>query len=87
MAIIVARPPIFDGHLRTAGYELLFRNGPENFFPKVDGTYASSRVSHDSLHVFGLDTLAPRQRVFIHATREVLVKDLVRVRSQRSEQR
>ena len=77
--VFVARQPIFDGKLRTAGYELLFRNGPQNFFPKVDGTYASSRLMHDSLHVFGLDALAPRQRVFINATRDVLIKELVRV--------
>ena len=79
MNVFVARQPILDTQRRTTAYELLFRSGPENVFPRVDGTFASSRVLHDSLHVFGLDTLAPRQRVYINVTREILLKELVRV--------
>ena len=77
--VFVARQPILDVRQRTCAYELLFRSSTENFFPRVDGTYASSRILHDSLHVFGFDALSSRQRVYINVTREVLVKELVRV--------
>jgi c-di-GMP-related signal transduction protein len=79
MDVFVARQPILDSRRRTTAYELLFRSGPENVFPRVDGTFASARVLHDSLHVFGLDTLAPRKRVYINVTRDILLKDVVRV--------
>lgn len=77
--VFVARQPILDVRQRTCAYELLFRSSAENCFPRVDGTHASSRVLHDSLHVFGLDVLSARQRVYINVTRDVLVKELVRV--------
>jgi EAL and modified HD-GYP domain-containing signal transduction protein len=75
----VARQPILDVRQRTCAYELLFRSSAENFFPEVDGSYASSRILHDSLHVFGLDALSDRQRLYINVTRDVLVKELVRM--------
>lgn len=75
----VARQPILDARQQVFAYELLFRGGPENFFPQVDGTHASSRVIHDSLHVFGLDTLASNKRLFINVTRDVLLRDVIRV--------
>ncbi len=36
MNTIVARQPILDVHQAVYGYELLFRCGPENFFPEFD---------------------------------------------------
>lgn len=77
--VFVARQPILDVRQRTCAYELLFRSSTENRFPAVDGTYASSRILHDSLHVFGFDALTGRQRAYINVTRDVLVKELVRV--------
>jgi EAL and modified HD-GYP domain-containing signal transduction protein len=74
----VARQPILDVRQRTCAYELLFRSSSENCFPRVDGSYASSRILHDSLHVFGLGALSARQRLYINVTRDVLVKELVR---------
>jgi EAL and modified HD-GYP domain-containing signal transduction protein len=74
----VARQPILDVRQRTCAYELLFRSSSENCFPSVDGSYASSRILHDSLHVFGLGALSARQRLYINVTRDVLVKELVR---------
>jgi c-di-GMP-related signal transduction protein len=79
MDVFVARQPILDTERRTVGYELLFRSGPENVFPRVDGTYASTRVLHDSLHVFGLDALAPKQSVYVNVTRDILLGGLFRL--------
>lgn len=79
MDVFVARQPIFDPLQRVTGYELLFRNGPENFFPRVDGSYASSRVIHDSVHVFGLGALSASRRLYINVTRDILVAELIRL--------
>lgn len=75
MKIFVARQPIFDPDEKVEGYELLFRNGPQNFFPQnVDSDHASSRIVHDSLNNFGLDELTGRHRAYINITRRLLVE-------------
>ena len=75
----VARRPILDIRRRTYGYELVFRSSGEREATGISGTNAASRLVHDGLHAFGLDVLAPRQRVFINVNREVLLRDLVRL--------
>jgi hypothetical protein len=47
----ICRSPAHIQHEPADGRVLVFRRGSENFFPKVDGTYAASRILHDSLHV------------------------------------
>jgi EAL and modified HD-GYP domain-containing signal transduction protein len=80
MTAFVARQPILDREEKLFAYELLFRAGPENFFPaSVDGDHASSKILHDSLHTFGLDRLAGRHPVFINLTRHLLVQQLFTV--------
>ncbi len=75
----VARQPIFDKAGGVAAYELLFRSGMQNYFQGVDGTYATSRVIHDTLHLFGLDALTGTARAYINVGRDVLTGDLVYV--------
>lgn len=75
----VARQPIFDRAGGVAAYELLFRSGMQNYFHGVDGTYATSRVIHDTLHLFGLDALAGSTRIYLNVGRDVLLGDLVYV--------
>ena len=79
MDTFIARQPIFDTRQAVSAYELLFRGGPENFFPKVDGSLASSSLVHSTLHVFGLDTLAAGKHLFINVTREVLLQEWLHV--------
>jgi c-di-GMP-related signal transduction protein len=77
MKVFVARQPIFDIHEKVYAYELLFRLGPENFFPRsVDGDHATSKIIHDSLHTFGLTELTGNKLAFINITRNILVQDL-----------
>ena len=77
MKIFVARQPIFDRTRAVFGYELLFRSGSDNFFtPGTDGDHASSRVIHDSIHEFGLNTLLGAGRGFVNITEKILVGDL-----------
>jgi hypothetical protein len=43
--VLVGRQPILDRNLRIAGYELLFRSGPENRALITDPTGAKSASS------------------------------------------
>nr|WP_202436363.1 EAL domain-containing protein [Vibrio eleionomae] len=43
----IARQPILDQNKCTVGYELLFRDGPNNSFPDIDPETATSRLLSD----------------------------------------
>jgi EAL and modified HD-GYP domain-containing signal transduction protein len=43
----IARQPILNRQKSLAGYELLFRDGPDNCFPNVDAEHATSRLVSD----------------------------------------
>jgi EAL and modified HD-GYP domain-containing signal transduction protein len=75
--VFIARQPIFDADEVVYGYELLFRSGPENFFPDFDPDYATSHLIHDSAFVFGQQSLTFGKKVFINVTRRALLADLV----------
>lgn len=70
----VARQPILTREEQVFGYELLFRDGMENFFQSPDPD-AASRSTLDSSMLLGLETLCGGRRAFINCTREVLLKD------------
>ena len=71
----VARQPIFDRAQNVFGYELLFRNGVEDYF-SADPELAA-RSTLDSSLLFGINTLCDNRRAFVNCTREVLFKDLI----------
>ena len=71
----VARQPIFDREQNVFGYELLFRNGVEDFF-NADPELAA-RATLDSSLLYGINTLCDNRRGFVNCTREVLFKDLI----------
>jgi len=56
------------------GYELLFRDGVENYFCSGD-LDAASRNTLDSSILMGLDVLCGNRRAFVNCTRDVLLKD------------
>jgi c-di-GMP-related signal transduction protein len=72
----VARQPILDRAQKVFGYELLFRNGVENYF-NCDDPDRAARSTLDSSLMLGLNTLCHDSRAFVNCTREVLLKDLV----------
>lgn len=85
MEVHVARQPIFTlpggpvGILDRAaevlaGYELLFRDGPNNAFPDIDGDVATSKVLHHSFFANDFDELVGHTLGFVNFTRELLVK-------------
>ncbi|MBZ5721334.1 MAG: EAL domain-containing protein [Acidobacteriia bacterium] len=72
----VARQPILTADEKVFGYELLFRDGVENYFNATDPE-AAARSTLDSSLLLGLDVLCDRRYAFINCTREVLLKDYV----------
>jgi c-di-GMP-related signal transduction protein len=72
----VARQPILDRAQKVFGYELLFRNGVENYF-NCDDAEKAARSTLDSSLMLGVGTLCHNTRAFVNCTRDVLLKDLV----------
>jgi len=72
----VARQPILGLDEKVFGYELLFRDGVEDYFrnPDLD---AASRGTLDTSLLMGLDVLCDGKRAFVNCTRDVLLKDYV----------
>jgi len=70
----VARQPILDAEQQVFGYELLFRDGVENFFQASDAE-AAARSTLDSTLLMGLDVLCDGHRAFINCTRDLLLRD------------
>jgi c-di-GMP-related signal transduction protein len=71
----VARQAILDRSQKVYGYEILFRNGVEDYF-NADPELAS-RSTLDSSLLFGINALCDDRRAFVNCTREVLFKDLL----------
>lgn len=72
----MARQTILAADERLYGYELLFRNGVEDFFGDTDLDTASRSTLNTSL-LMGLDVLCDGRRAFINCTRDVLLKDYI----------
>jgi len=72
----VARQPILTTEEKVFGYELLFRNGAEDFFTNPDQDAASRSTLNTSM-LLGLDVLCDGHRAFINCTRDILLKDYV----------
>lgn len=76
MPRFVARQAILSRDETLFGYELLFRDGVENFFQTPDGE-AATHSTLDSSVLMGFDLLCDGKRGFINCTRDVLLKDYV----------
>jgi len=72
----VARQPILTADEKVFGYELLFRDGVEDFFMHPDAE-AASRSTLNTAMLLGLDVLCDGHRAFINCTREVLLKEYI----------
>lgn len=72
----MARQPILTGEEKVFGYELLFRDGVEDYFRASDADTASRSTLSTSM-LIGLDVLCDGQRAFLNCTREILLKDYI----------
>ncbi len=79
MEAFIARQPIFDRKRRVMAYELLFRDGLGHGLSLANGTEATSQVMGISALLFGTEGLTGGKKAFINVTREVLVKEYVRL--------
>jgi EAL and modified HD-GYP domain-containing signal transduction protein len=80
MNVFVARQPIFDTRKRVVAYELLFRAGPENWYPpNTDGDMASARVISDAMITFDWKKLTSGKKAYVNVTRKVLCEGLYAV--------
>jgi EAL and modified HD-GYP domain-containing signal transduction protein len=75
-ARFVARQPILTKDEKVFGYELLFRDGVENYFCPADPE-AASRSTLESTMLMGLNVLCNGRRAFVNCTRDMLLKDYV----------
>jgi len=73
----VARQPILDRHGRVHGYELLFRDGPEQVF-RGDGDLATQTM-FDNTILFGIEQLTGSLPAFVNCTEEALTGPLVHI--------
>jgi c-di-GMP-related signal transduction protein len=72
----VARQSILSADEKVFGYELLFRDGVEDFFRHTDAD-AASRSTLNTAMLLGLDVLCDGRRAFINCTRDILLKDYI----------
>ena len=69
----IARQAILDRNRTTIGYELLFRDSPENKFPEIDQDVASSKLIIQN-HLQGdIRALSMGKLAFINFTEQCLV--------------
>ena len=68
----MARQPIFDRKEKIFAYELLFRQGNENFYNSLDGDKATGDVISNSFLTIGMNTLTGGKRGFINFTANLL---------------
>ncbi|MGL1956880.1 MAG: HDOD domain-containing protein [Colwellia sp.] len=69
----IARQAILDNNLKTIGYELLFRDSPDNKFPEIEHDIASSKLIIQN-HIHGdINTISLGKLAFINFTENCLV--------------
>lgn len=70
----IARQAILNNKLETVGYELFFRDSPENRFPEIDQDVASSKLIIQN-HIYGdIKTLSMGKVAFINFTEHALIQ-------------
>jgi c-di-GMP-related signal transduction protein len=72
----IARQPIFDRDMGIHGYELLYRQGSDNFFVQMDDNQATTELIYNSFFVFGLYDLTEGTKAFINFSKELIETDI-----------
>jgi len=69
----IARQAILDRNSKTIGYELLFRDSPDNYFPEIDQDIASSKLIIQN-HLQGdIKAISLGKLAFINFTEKCLI--------------
>ena len=69
----IARQAVLDTNLKTIGYELFFRDSPENKFPEIDQDIASSKLIIQNHIQNDIQTLSMGKLAFINFTESNLI--------------
>ena len=77
MEVHVARQPIFDSAKQVIGYELLFRNGEDDFFPGMDADQATADVINSSFFLKVVDDLTCGKKAFINFSPRFLKHEMM----------
>lgn len=76
MNVFVARQPILDRGGRLFGYELLFREGIDNYFNSIDGDQATGRLISSSFYATGIKQITGGKKAFINFTSNLIKNDI-----------
>jgi EAL and modified HD-GYP domain-containing signal transduction protein len=75
----VARQPIFNTEKNVIGYELLFRNGTDDFFPGSDSDQATCDVINSSFFLKIVDDLTGGKKAFINFTPRLIKQQIMTI--------
>ncbi|KLV09134.1 histidine kinase [Photobacterium aquae] len=70
----LARQPILNKNKETIGYELLFRDGPNNCFPEVEDEHATHRLLADNFLTSSTAEVTAGKRAFVNFPYSSLIK-------------
>ncbi|MGM0482032.1 MAG: EAL and HDOD domain-containing protein, partial [Pseudomonadota bacterium] len=70
MNFYIARQPILDTEKKLFAYELLFRDGLNNAFPKVNSNEATQRLVESSEFSSGFKSITANYKAFINFTEQ-----------------
>lgn len=76
MNFYIARQPILDTEKKLFAYELLFRDGLNNAFPKVNSNEATQRLVESSEFSSGFKSITANYKAFINFTEQALLQGL-----------
>lgn len=76
MKVYTARQAIYNRKQNVVAYELLFRDGPENFFPQVEDNSATSKLLLDSHFNQGFDKITSGKPALINYPEKALLEQL-----------
>ena len=79
MEVHVARQPIFNVEKKVIGYELLFRNGTDDYFPGSDADQATADVINSSFFLKIVDDLSGGKRAFINFSPRLLKHKIITI--------
>ena len=76
MEVFMARQPIFTAQKKVFGYELLFRDGIDNFFPGIDGDLATSNLLSNIFFPFDFNAILGGKPGLINFTKKLILQKI-----------
>ncbi|WP_299014579.1 EAL and HDOD domain-containing protein [uncultured Photobacterium sp.] len=74
MQSYLARQPVLNRDKATVGYELLFRDGPNNCFPNVEDEQATNRLLADNFFTYNAAQVTAGKKAFVNFPHSSLIQ-------------